>query len=256
MLARRVNKESFGMQTVICMKWGTAYGPEYANKLFSMVKRHTGRPLRFICFTDDTTGLDPEIEIKELPPIDLPATHQWKPWRKISLWQSALPGLESDVLFLDLDVVVTGPIDGFFDYRPEASYCVIENWTQLGSGIGNTSVFRLRIGSHVEVYDTIMADPAGTVARFPNSQTFASRTISSVVFWPKAWCVSFKHNLMPHWPMNFVKAARLPDTARVICFTGYPNPDHARDGVWPTSAWYKKIYKHVRPTGWIADHWR
>jgi len=45
---------------------------------------------------------------------------------------------------MDLDVVVTGGIDDFFDFRPEATYCVIENWTQPGSGIGNTSVFSER----------------------------------------------------------------------------------------------------------------
>jgi hypothetical protein len=244
------------VQTVICMKWGTAYGAEYANTLYSMVSRNTARPLRFVCFTDDASGLRGEIEARPLPPIVLPASHQWKAWRKISLWQWDLPDLAGDVLFLDLDVVLTGPIDAFFDFDPGASYCVIENWTQKGEGIGNTSVFRLRVGAHREVYDTLTADPEGTVRKFRNSQTFASRTISSMVYWPAPWCVSFKHSLMPRWPMNFVKTAPLPKEARVVCFTGYPNPDHARDGVWPASAWYKKAYKHVRPTPWIAEHWR
>ena len=40
-------------QTVICLKWGTRYGPEYVNRLYSMVKRHTERDLRFICITDE-----------------------------------------------------------------------------------------------------------------------------------------------------------------------------------------------------------
>ncbi|MEM9224287.1 MAG: hypothetical protein AAGB11_18060 [Pseudomonadota bacterium] len=245
-----------GLQTVICMKWGTAYGADYANTLYSMVARHTQRPLRFVCFTDDTNGLDPRIEPRPLPPIQLPKSHEWKAWRKIALTQPDVGGLEGDVLFLDLDVVVTGSIDDFFDHSPASSYCVIENWTQSGSGIGNTSVFRLRVGAHQEVFDTLMADPAGTVAKFPNSQTFQSRTISSHVFWPAPWCVSFKHGLLPKFPMNFVRTARLPSNAKVICFTGYPNPDHARDGIWPEKTWYKRLRKHVRPTPWIAEHWR
>ena len=77
-----------------------------------------------------------------------------------------------------------------------------------------------------------------------------------MAYWPADWCVSFKHTLMPRWPMNFVKVTPLPPETRVVCFTGLPNPDHARDGVWPTGAWYKRIYKHVRPTPWIAEHWR
>lgn len=244
------------MQTVICMKWGTAYGAEYANTLYSMVSRNTVRPLRFVCFTDNASGLRPEIEAHPLPDIALPPSHQWKPWRKIALFQRQPPALAGDVLFLDLDVVVTGSIDGFFDYRPEETFCVIENWTQAGKGIGNTSVFRLRVGSHPEVFETLAADPAGTVAKFRNSQTYTSRTITSMAYWPAEWCVSFKHSLMPRWPMNFLKVTPLPRDTRVVCFTGYPNPDHARDGVWPAGKWYKRVYKHVRPTPWIAEHWQ
>ncbi len=246
------------MQTVICMKWGKAYGVEYANTLHSMVKRNTARPLRFVCFTDDPEGLDAGIETRPLPPITLPPSHQWKAWRKISLWQRDLADLSGDVLFLDLDVVVTGSIDVFFDFEPDETYCVIENWTQMGEGIGNTSVFRLRVGAHAEVYDKLMADPAGAVRNTRNGQTFVSRNISRMTYWPAAWCVSFKHTLMPPWPLNFFKVAPLPPDTCVVCFTGLPNPDHARDGVWPSkrNEWWKPLYKHVRPTPWIAEHWR
>ncbi|WP_205648510.1 glycosyl transferase [Acuticoccus kandeliae] len=243
-------------QTVICMKWGTAYGTDYANTLHNMVRRHTSRPLRFVCFTDNAEGLDPGIEPRPLPAINLPESHRWKAWRKIALTQADLGDVTGNVLFLDLDVVVTGGIDDFFDYAPEATYCVIENWTQMGSGIGNTSVFRLTVGAHTEVYNTLMADPEGTVRKHPNSQTFQSRTISSRVFWPKPWCVSFKHTLLPPFPLNYVKTAPLPDDAKVICFTGFPNPDHARDGIWPEKSWVKRIRKRVRPTPWIREHWQ
>src|SRR5882672_12036190 len=87
---RRAAQGASRVQTVICMKWGKAYGADYANKLRSMVSRNTRRPLRFICFTDDAAGLSPEIEALPLPPIALPPSHAWTPWRKISLWQRGL----------------------------------------------------------------------------------------------------------------------------------------------------------------------
>ena len=49
-------------QTVICMKWGTRYGPDYVNRLYSMVQRHTKRPTRLVCYTDDPAGLDRGVE--------------------------------------------------------------------------------------------------------------------------------------------------------------------------------------------------
>ena len=39
--------------TVLCMKWGAKYGPDYVNRLYGMVARHLRRPFRFVCLTDD-----------------------------------------------------------------------------------------------------------------------------------------------------------------------------------------------------------
>lgn len=238
------------------MKWGTAYGAEYVNILLSMVSRNTSRPVRLVCFTDDPTDLDPQIEAQPLPAIDMPERYATTGWRKISLLQADVGGLSGDFLFLDLDVVITSSIDDFFDFQPSATFCVIENWTQRGLGIGNTSVYRLKVGAHTEVFDAYMADPVGTIEGFRNEQTFKSRTISSMVYWPEPWCASFKHSLLPPFPLNFVRTASLPADAKVVCFTGRPNPDHARDGIWPEKKWYKRLRKKVRPTPWIAEHWR
>jgi hypothetical protein len=37
---------------VICIKWGTKYGPDYVNRLRNMVQRHLHRPHRFVCLTE------------------------------------------------------------------------------------------------------------------------------------------------------------------------------------------------------------
>ena len=44
------------------MKWGTKYGPEYVNRLYGMVRRHLRGDFRFVCFTDDVTGIRPEVD--------------------------------------------------------------------------------------------------------------------------------------------------------------------------------------------------
>jgi|SRR5688572_26777965 len=59
------NLESRSVQNVICMKWGTAYGADYVNKLYSMVSRNTSRPLRFS--TDDDAGLYLKFHSRPLP---------------------------------------------------------------------------------------------------------------------------------------------------------------------------------------------
>ena len=65
---------------VLCIKWGNKYGPEYVNKLHSMVRRHLHRPFRFVCLTDDGAGIDPSIEVKPIPMIGFDEFDQRKPW--------------------------------------------------------------------------------------------------------------------------------------------------------------------------------
>jgi hypothetical protein len=76
-----------------------------------------------------------------------------------------------------------------------------------------------------------------------------------MVFWPNEWCLSFKHNIIPKWPMNFLKKPNLPKHARIVAFTGKPDQDEALLGIWP-SPWYKKIYKYIKPASWISDYWK
>ena len=61
------------MATILCMKWGTKYGPEYVNRLHSMVRRHLTIPHRFVCLTDNREGLHADIETFPIPSLELPA---------------------------------------------------------------------------------------------------------------------------------------------------------------------------------------
>ncbi|PHR93188.1 MAG: hypothetical protein COA69_04345 [Robiginitomaculum sp.] len=242
------------MQTVICMKWGTRYGPEYVNRLNSAIQRQTERPTRLVCFTDDAEGVDAHVQIEPIPEINLPPDLINLPWRKLAMWKYPLADLSGDVLFLDLDLVITGNLDVLFDYEP-GRFCVIENWTQKGQNIGNTSAFRFPVGKYTHIFDRIQDDPKSVLDSYRIEQLYISREIEDMVFWPQDWCVSFKHNLLPKWPFNFFVSPKLPPQTRIVAFTGKPDQDEAAVGKWPVKHWIKKSYKHVRPTPWIEEHW-
>ncbi|MEL6364761.1 MAG: hypothetical protein AAFR11_07980 [Pseudomonadota bacterium] len=242
------------MKTVACMKWGTRYGPEYVNRLHAAVARYTTGDVRFVCFTDDPSGLVASVEPLPLPEIDLPERVRWLPWRKISLWRQELADLSGDVLFLDIDVVILNDLDVFFEYE-KGTFCAIENWTQKGQGVANTSVFRMQIGSNADIFETFQADPEAVLAAYRIEQQFVSSMTADVKFWPAEWCVSFKHDLVPRFPLNWLKRPAPTSGARVVAFTGRPDPDEAAEGRWP-APWYKKFYKHARPAEWITERWR
>ncbi|MHB1054080.1 MAG: hypothetical protein ACYCZT_13600 [Thiobacillus sp.] len=244
------------MKQIVCMKWGPLYPAEYANKLYGMVRRNIQGPIRFVCLTDDPTGVRSEIECLPCPTVSLPAPYNNTGWRKISLWAGELPGMEGDWLFLDLDVIVTGSLDDFFDFEPEKSFVVMQNWTQPGKGIGNTSVFRFRVGRHPYIYDRLVPEFRSILEKYNNEQIYISRTVSEMAFWPDEWCALFKTHCVPPMPQRWWRVPARPASARVVAFPGDPNPPDALLGIWPTRKWYKKIYKHILPATWIADYWR
>jgi len=243
------------MKQVICMKWGTLYGADYVNRLYAMVRANTTGPLRFVCLTDDATGIRAEVERFDCPLLDIPMPHQLRGWRKVSLFgrSEALFGLTGSWLYLDLDTVITGSLDDFFDYEPERTFVVMKNWTQPHSGIGNTSCYRFTVGAHEDVLTRLMAQPMALIKQYRNSQTYISRTITNVQFWPDPWCTTFKVQSVPAWPLRLFKTPTIPQGVKVIAFPGDPNPIEAIRGEWPVKKAYKKLYKYIRPTPWIQD---
>jgi len=240
------------------MKWGSLYGVEYLNRLYRMVRRHVSGPIRFVCLTDNAEGALPDIECYDCPTIAIPHPVCLGGWRKVNLFGTSkhLFGLEGDWLYLDMDVVITGSLDPFFEYEPELPYVVMQNWTQPGKGIGNTSCYRFRIGHDTYLLDNLVNNHTEILETYPNSQTYISREIKQIAFWPDDWCILFKVQCVPPWPQRFWQTPYLPSSARVVAFPGVPNPHEALEGRWPTKKPYKKLYKFIKPTPWVAEAWR
>ncbi len=99
--------------TFVCLKAGTAFGPEYVNILRDMVARNLplGYPGRFVCITDDVAGLDDGIETLPLPD-DL---EKW--WGKLYMFKRGLFPDGSRLVFLDLDTVIVGSVAQLANYR-------------------------------------------------------------------------------------------------------------------------------------------
>ena len=252
------------METVniVCMKWGTLYGPEYVNILYNMVQRNIALPFRFICMTERPDGIRREVEIAPLPVFREP---EWKyarycsAWRKLALFDNQVLDLKGKLLFLDLDVVIVGSIDCFFSFSDKLA--IIENWSQKGRMIGQSSVFCFEIGSCTRLLEMYNSQHEEVMRSNRTEQMFITRELGegNFVYFPDAWCRSFKMHCMPGGVLNsFLTPTRIPKGSRIIVFHGCPNPPDAIAGVWgkPVTPWFKRIYKTVKPTGWIAEYWR
>lgn len=232
------------------MKWGSKYGPEYVNRLAAMVARHLARSHRFICMTDDATGLTPGIDARPLPDFDDPGGPE-RGWRKISTFRRPFFDLEGPTLFIDLDVVIVGDLSPFFDHP--GKFCIIKDWKRPWRPTGNSSVYRFEAGAHPELLERFMTEHAKIRSEVRNEQEYISRELHAagvLSYWPKEWCVSFKYGCMAPFPLNWIQPPRIPQGARIVVFHGHPNPPDAIAGR------SIKLTRHVLPTPWVAEYWR
>jgi len=239
--------------TVLCMKWGVKYGPEYVNRLYAMVARRLARPFRFVCLTDAAAGVRAEVTCAPLPPMPPLAQPKERGWLKIGSFSPEVAARlgETVVLYLDLDVVVTGPLDALFE--APCGFPLIRDWYHPLRVVGNSSVYRYRPSERTDIYETFRRDADAIVRRFRNEQEFLTDYLAArgeLSFWPADWCPSYRVGCLPPWPMRLWQAPRRPHGARIIVFHGDPKPPEAiggRRGLFLRS-W--------RPAPWIADDWR
>ena len=237
--------------TVLCMKWGAKYGPEYVNRLYGMVARNLARPFHFVCLTDDAAGIRPEVTcapIPALPPVSQPKE---RGWTKIAAFSPALDGvLGETVLYLDLDILVMGALDPLIEHP--GAFPMIRDWYHHRRLVGNSSVFRFRPAEQRPLFEAFCADVDAIVQRIRNEQEFVSEYLEArgeLSFWPGAWCQSFRVSCLAPWPVRAWATPRRPADCRVLVFHGEPKPPEALVG-------RPALFQTFRPAPWIADFWR
>ena len=246
-------------RVVLCMKWGTLYGPDYVNVLFNAVRDHLDGPFRFVCLTDDAAGLAEGIEARPIPDLGIPPEKfAHGGWPKLAVFARALHDLSGRMLFIDLDSVITGSLEPMFAL--EGSFRAIgggDGWRRGGPPDAEvellSGVFAMDVGGHPEVLDAFVAEGAGAYARAENEQAYIEKTISDWAPWPAGWVVSFKRHLRRSMGADLVLPVHAPpEDARIVAFHGDPRPIHlvGRKGLWMD-------FPHsVRcPVDWLDAYW-
>lgn len=226
---------------VVCLKWGTKYSAEYVNRLYNMVGRNLSLPYHFVCFTDDSRGINPAVATCQLPNIGVSG---W--WNKLWLFSDEFP-LDGTVLFLDLDVIVFESLNKFFEYSP-GDFCVIRDFTrhQITSWRRfNSSVFRFETGLYTNVYKNFIKNKNSYTVRYPGDQDYLYDSITEYKFWPDEWVMSYKWEMRNKTQLvktpnglNFLidEPPKFGDDTCIAVFHGKPNPHECADS-WVQNNW-------------------
>lgn len=238
---------------VCCIKWGTKYPPLYANRLRNMVARHFTHPHEFMALTDDPSGLDARIRTIALP------EGLTGYWNKISLFKKDQFEPGTTIVYLDLDVVIVGPLD--FLLNDPGGLSVIRDWGTVSDAY-NSSVMRFEAGEFTFIHDRFrpgadeivrsgryVGDQDWIAEQVPNAKSFASGRIlsykmdldSNALPRAKKFGLDFSWLRAPRW-----MTVGLPPGASIVVFHGKPDPEDVMDA--PYGLWKRAPF--------VKEHWR
>ena len=212
------------MLNVICIKYGDKYGPEYVDILARMVGRNLRPPYKFICFTDDPTGITEEIYVAPLTMLTdgkrIPRFEQGA-WPKAMLYRKNIP-IDGQILFLDLDIIIVQPIDEQVRCNEKEDFIICKEFENMPSDSRfNSSVFMLRSGTRPEVWREV--ELHGTHANYSCAdQGVVSKILPDAKTFPVGWCVSGHSLKSVHQATELMDV--VPKGAKIIAFHGYPKP--------------------------------
>ncbi|OQR93730.1 hypothetical protein THRCLA_08360 [Thraustotheca clavata] len=209
--------------SVVCIKWGTKYGPEYVNKLYCGVRRHFQKTFEFYCLTEDSNGLVPKIHV-------LPLKEEFVGWwNKAQLFAPDFP-LLGRIIYIDLDTVLVGDLSDLFTYNGSFGTLSTDDMynERRRDGI-NSSVMIWSGITHSFIYTLLhkyFSSISQCIYKFDH---FLEMTLPSH---------DILQSLYPNQILEYMQHCQVscPPTARLITFPLEPKPATAT-APWLPSAW-------------------
>ncbi len=241
--------------SIVTLKWGDRYGPEFVNRLYAGVQKNLSSSFRFICFTENVSGLHECIETYPLPRLGFPDKLFPSVWLKIGLFADGLADMKGDCIFFDLDMIVVNDIKPFFEFK-KGKRCIIHNWKQAHlifqgrKDVGNSSIFRWRANTTQFIVDQFHDEVDWAITNFRSEQAYLTYAMGEKYWRPETWVRSFKRHAVPNFPLNMALQPTLPRGVKILVFHGKPDPDNAIIG-WKGRRWHQRTL----PAPWISDYW-
>ena len=232
---------------ILCLKHGDKYSADYVNKLYYGVTKNLTIPHKFYCLTDNANNINSNVQILELPQIDVTG---W--WYKPYIFSKNIP-LQGTILYIDLDVVITGSLDKLFSYHP-LSFCIIRDFNRVlrpSYNKFNSSVMKFPHGQLDKVWQKFFYHYKTLVKKIPGDQDFIfQEQKNEAIFFPNEWIMSWKWEIRKNRKfapgglrgsrkLATIEDVRPPEECCIAVFHGDPNP-HLCDDPYIKETW---IYK-------------
>lgn len=243
-------------RVVICMKWGTLYSADYVNVLFNACRANLQGEFRFVCLTDDRQGFETGVETFPIPDIGLDPVH-WNSgaWPKISVFCEHLYELDGRGLFIDLDTVVWGNLDPFFEC--DGDFIALDSapwrYTNAPPRTG-TGIFAFDFGKMGWIVEKLRAERDSLIDKYKIEQDYLHGELNNIAYWPQKWIKSYKYHIRPPLLIDRFRGPQEPDAAtKILCFHGKPRPI---DLICPPNGnWDRFPHYGKGEVPWMVDYW-
>lgn len=220
--------------TIVTWLWGEKYSGEDVRKLYAGVRRNLKQEHRFVVISDREVGIVGAswfpIAIADRPLLQIPGC-----FVRLRLFDplfQRIIGADERIVCMDLDSIVTGPLDELFD-RPD-SFAILQGANISNPCPYNGSLWMLRAGYRPDVWINFDIRERAKIPQyqFPDDQGWFALTLPNAAGWKcgdKVWAFG-----KTNWPRD----NRLPKDARLIVFPGYRAPAQ---------------FTHI---DWVQRHWQ
>lgn len=231
------------MLNVVCVKRGTAFTPDYVNKLYHMVERHLTLPHKFICLTEHPQGLDRQISAYDFVDMRL---EKW--WNKLELFKPH-PELEGNrTFFLDLDTVIVGNIDEIASY--DGDFAILHDMFAARSGkvkrpsqpqrgvwLGS-AIMSIAPGFGTFIWEGIQKE-ISQIKRYPGDQQYIGKHLVEQKISPDIWQVMYPGQIHSYKASNLDKTfnEHFNKGMKIVCFHGKPRPHGVVHLDWMQKNW-------------------
>jgi hypothetical protein len=206
--------------TVCTWIWGRKYSDDYIDRLVESVHRNLMRPFKFKVFSPQGS----DIELTQVPGC-FARLRAFDPD-----WQQA-HGITGRLVVLDLDMVVTGPLDELFARKEP--FVILQGVNAANPCKMNGSIWMLKAGYRPDVWADFSLKAASRVPfySFPDDQAWLDYKIpDAAAFTSDDGVYAFKKK---GWPPG----DDLPTNAKIVAFPGWRDPSK---------------FAHLK---WVKEHW-
>ena len=231
------------MIDIVCVCVGGKYSAKYVQILQAMVKRHTTKEHRFICFSDrDIPDVETIIINEKLP--------GW--WNKIAVFNNAYK-LNKRIVMLDLDTAICDNIDWLLEY--DGPFMGIQNLGIVNKyedkrqyiDVMQSGVLAWDSELGQQIWNTFEVNKDEIIKHYRGDGEWLNDFIRKDV---RDILQEKYPGRLPSYKYELYDNPELIEGTSIICFHGEPSPEQAiTETVHPWGTTYV-------PRKWVAEHWR